>query len=39
MIQDKKTGKFLATQRHEHMSFGGKWVLPGGHLEQGEPIL
>jgi 8-oxo-dGTP pyrophosphatase MutT (NUDIX family) len=33
LIQNKKSKNILATQRHEHMSFGGQWVLPGGHLE------
>jgi len=34
LIQDKKSGRLLATQRHQTMSFGGQWVLPGGHLEK-----
>lgn len=32
LIQHKHTRKILATQRHERMSFGNQWVLPGGHL-------
>ena len=35
LIQNKNTKKILATQRHEKMSFGNQWVLPGGHLERG----
>ena len=39
LIQNKDNKRILGTQRHEHMSFGNKWVLPGGHLEQGESLL
>jgi 8-oxo-dGTP pyrophosphatase MutT (NUDIX family) len=39
LIQNKHTKKILATQRHEHMSFGNKWVLPGGHLEADESVI
>jgi 8-oxo-dGTP pyrophosphatase MutT (NUDIX family) len=32
LVQDAFNGKILATKRPENISFGGLWVLPGGHL-------
>lgn len=32
LIEDETTGRILATQRPANISFGGLWVLPGGHL-------
>lgn len=32
LLQNKQSKKILATQRHPWMTFGGQWVLPGGHL-------
>ena len=39
LIKDKQNRRILATKRHERMSFGNLWVLPGGHLENGETII
>jgi len=35
LLENKETNTILATQRPLHISFGGKWVIPGGHLEIG----
>ena len=34
-----KEGKILLTQRASNIREGGKWCLPGGHVEQGETWL
>ena len=39
MIQDEASQKILATQRPLNITFGGKWVMPGGHLERGETVV
>ena len=35
LLENKETNTILATQRPLNISFGGKWVIPGGHLEIG----
>jgi len=32
LIRNSENLKILATQRPMNLTFGGKWVLPGGHL-------
>jgi len=36
---DSATDEILVTKRNLKLSFGGAWVLPGGHLELNETII
>lgn len=35
----RKKGKILLTRRSSHIIEGGKWCLPGGHLDKGETAM
>lgn len=35
----RKKGKILLTRRSRHLIEGGKWCLPGGHLDKGETAV